>query len=486
MDNRVAGRKISALRQARGLTQQQLAAMMSVSHQAVSKWESGLALPDISTMLELTRFFGITVEQLFEEENPLEETTAREASSEENNAAFEPDPAKEVKNMNIQQLLQMAPFMSKAAVEEIALGIEEPISAQQFAKLAPFISAEALTRLVNKHRPRLSWETLRKIAPFMERDAVDALARAVASGEEYIEAEGGSRTLNDIGKAFDSFGKDFSQAFDDFGRKAKKGVKKTIRFGKKVIDEVSSAINDLADDAQTEITAPVRSEKALALRRKVFERALKDGRWDWLEQHLSEIENDVELKTQIAAGAKEAGMHDWICKNLGGYADEVTIKAAIAAENWDWLGENAWLFDPEMQKRVALAAMRAENWKWLVDYATQLQLKECAFEIAQAALRAGEKLLAADIANAHLTQQEAAALAREARASGDYGALELLFESAGREFFSCTLAEFAENGQWDLVLRYISAADAGMIEKHLEIAIEQGNFDMIDCLDQYL
>lgn len=41
IDNITVGKTISMLRQNRGLTQQQLAAALSVSHQAVSKWENG-------------------------------------------------------------------------------------------------------------------------------------------------------------------------------------------------------------------------------------------------------------------------------------------------------------------------------------------------------------------------------------------------------------------------------------------------------------
>ena len=77
IDNRLVGRKIAAYRQSNALTQQQLAVMMNVSHQAVSKWESGQALPDIQTLMELTRFFGVTVEQLFSD--PAEQA-ARESA----------------------------------------------------------------------------------------------------------------------------------------------------------------------------------------------------------------------------------------------------------------------------------------------------------------------------------------------------------------------------------------------------------------------
>ena len=49
MDMELFGRKIAASRQNRGWTQRQLARQLSVSHQAVSKWEQGAAVPDLET-----------------------------------------------------------------------------------------------------------------------------------------------------------------------------------------------------------------------------------------------------------------------------------------------------------------------------------------------------------------------------------------------------------------------------------------------------
>ena len=63
-DNLAIGSAIAQLRRAMHMTQQALAAHLYVSHQAVSKWEHGVALPDIMTLYSMCRLFGITMEQL--------------------------------------------------------------------------------------------------------------------------------------------------------------------------------------------------------------------------------------------------------------------------------------------------------------------------------------------------------------------------------------------------------------------------------------
>ena len=42
------GNNIKKLREAKQITQEQLGKLLNVSHQAVSKWENDVALPDIS------------------------------------------------------------------------------------------------------------------------------------------------------------------------------------------------------------------------------------------------------------------------------------------------------------------------------------------------------------------------------------------------------------------------------------------------------
>ena len=58
------GTRIAAKRRARGLTQGQVAIHMGVSPQAVSKWERGLACPDLVFLDDLAELLDIGLEEL--------------------------------------------------------------------------------------------------------------------------------------------------------------------------------------------------------------------------------------------------------------------------------------------------------------------------------------------------------------------------------------------------------------------------------------
>ncbi len=65
MDQYITGAGIRTLREARGLTQRQLAEALSVSDKTVSKWECGHGLPDISLMEPLAAALGVSLTELF-------------------------------------------------------------------------------------------------------------------------------------------------------------------------------------------------------------------------------------------------------------------------------------------------------------------------------------------------------------------------------------------------------------------------------------
>ena len=64
MDQTKIGRFIAERRKQADLTQMQLAEKLNITDRAVSKWETGKALPDSSIMLDLCELLKITVNDL--------------------------------------------------------------------------------------------------------------------------------------------------------------------------------------------------------------------------------------------------------------------------------------------------------------------------------------------------------------------------------------------------------------------------------------
>lgn len=58
------GKRIAALRKEKELKQDDLAGMLDVSPQAVSKWENDQTCPDISLLPKLAQILGVTVDEL--------------------------------------------------------------------------------------------------------------------------------------------------------------------------------------------------------------------------------------------------------------------------------------------------------------------------------------------------------------------------------------------------------------------------------------
>lgn len=59
------GSVIKRLRTEQGVTQDALAEYLGISYQAVSKWETGTTLPDITLLPKLAVFFGVRIDELF-------------------------------------------------------------------------------------------------------------------------------------------------------------------------------------------------------------------------------------------------------------------------------------------------------------------------------------------------------------------------------------------------------------------------------------
>ena len=89
MDAKQTGRFIADLRKEKGFTQEELAQELNVTNKAVSRWETGAGFPDVDSMMALSAFFGVTLNELLlgrrnpPPEQPIDASAAEELKKKE-------------------------------------------------------------------------------------------------------------------------------------------------------------------------------------------------------------------------------------------------------------------------------------------------------------------------------------------------------------------------------------------------------------------
>lgn len=81
--------KLQLIRKSKGMTQEDLAAALNVSRQAVAKWESGQGYPDIANLISISSMFNVTVDYLVKDADCQSRPVAADAEPSEIDALIE-------------------------------------------------------------------------------------------------------------------------------------------------------------------------------------------------------------------------------------------------------------------------------------------------------------------------------------------------------------------------------------------------------------
>lgn len=76
------GEKITRLRKENNYTQEQLADLLGVSRQSVSKWESDLTLPETDKLIQMAKMFNCSIDYLLNEDKTQKDGTILEVKDE--------------------------------------------------------------------------------------------------------------------------------------------------------------------------------------------------------------------------------------------------------------------------------------------------------------------------------------------------------------------------------------------------------------------
>ena len=66
MNMNIISKYLQFLRKSHNYTQDDLAQKLDISRQAVSKWETGTAIPDLEVLLKISKLYNITINEILE------------------------------------------------------------------------------------------------------------------------------------------------------------------------------------------------------------------------------------------------------------------------------------------------------------------------------------------------------------------------------------------------------------------------------------
>ncbi|MDR2182634.1 MAG: helix-turn-helix domain-containing protein [Clostridiales bacterium] len=84
------GEKIQVLRKQSGMSQEQLAERITISRQAISRWELNESVPDVDNIVQLSRIFGVSTDYLLKNGEFIDMTGADYARSNSNDGGDSP------------------------------------------------------------------------------------------------------------------------------------------------------------------------------------------------------------------------------------------------------------------------------------------------------------------------------------------------------------------------------------------------------------
>jgi len=176
------GRKISAKRKERDMTQVDLADKLGVTYQAVSSWERGHSMPDIAKLPDISQVLAVSIDELLD--NTATATlvksvlTGQKPQVPDLEALVDAAPILKPSQIetlttgkaiaNEKFLVEMACHLESEKIREIVLACDG-LSGRAIADLACYMESEDLREII-LHCKNIDMKTITKIAVHLEED----------------------------------------------------------------------------------------------------------------------------------------------------------------------------------------------------------------------------------------------------------------------------------------------------------------------------
>lgn len=177
-DMQEVGNRIATLRKSKDMTQQGLADKLGISFQAVSNWERGESMPDISKLVELAQILDVSVDELLGSEPKKSQSFESTVTVKNGERHIHIDTEGIALSDKMKQLLRLVPFVGKGELDELLLAnSHEYTEVDQVIAFSPFVSEQTLLKIVSNCSDYDSMDTMIKLAPFLSKKTSSELVK---------------------------------------------------------------------------------------------------------------------------------------------------------------------------------------------------------------------------------------------------------------------------------------------------------------------
>ncbi len=193
------GRKIAEFRKQKNMTQMELADALGISYQAVSNWERGNSMPDISKLSELVSALDCTIDELLgnKKDSDLFQNIIK---------GKEKEYVKEQK-ISIEDVASAGPALKPSQTESLLETIitenADKVSLKDLVKVAPFVSEEYLMQWIDNLDILLDLNGVTALAPFLSEDSLDRIVEKIETIGDLSQVVGlapflSNKTINNL------------------------------------------------------------------------------------------------------------------------------------------------------------------------------------------------------------------------------------------------------------------------------------------------
>lgn len=169
------GKKIADFRKINNITQVELADSMGVSYQAVSNWERGNSMPDISKLADLAKTLNVSIDELLAEEAPNNLI--------KNVIDGKVDEYIVEDNVSIKDVVDIAPILKPSQTDTIMDKVIDKnkgnVTIKEIIEIADSIDDSFLYKLLCQLDEKYTINELCELAPYLDSDDLEDIAEMI-------------------------------------------------------------------------------------------------------------------------------------------------------------------------------------------------------------------------------------------------------------------------------------------------------------------